>query len=76
MMIKIIIIFNDADGDDDALAIFLWPQEYEFRCYTTQALITIIVSHHQWHRFCFKTKSKPPVLNSSYNLFLKFVLKI
>ena len=75
MMIKIMILFSDADDDDNAFNnILVTAVFYEVRCYTTQALVTIIVSYHRWHRFCFKTKIKPPVLNSSHNLILKFVL--
>ena len=42
------IIFNDADDDDNAFNnILVTAVFYEVRCYTTQALVTIIVSYDQ-----------------------------
>ena len=50
MMIKIMILLNDADDDDDDYAfnnILVTAVLYKIRCYTTQALVTIIVSYHR-----------------------------
>ena len=48
MMIKIMILFSDADDDDNAFNnILVTAVFYEVRCYTTQALVTIIVSYHR-----------------------------
>ena len=48
MMIRIMILLNDADDDDNAFNnILVTAVFYEVRCYTTQALVTIIVSYHR-----------------------------
>ena len=45
---KIMILFSDADDDDNAFNnILVTAVFYEVRCYTTQALVTIIVSYHR-----------------------------
>ena len=48
MMIKIMILLNDADDDDNAFNnILVTAVLNEVWCYTTQALVTIILSYHR-----------------------------
>ena len=48
MMIRIMILLNDADDDYNAFNnILVTAVLYEVRCYTTRAVVTIIVSYHQ-----------------------------